>query len=378
MRSDRSVRCRARGALGRGARCAIVAAVCCSSGCNVSELFGRSSKAEPSAVTAVQGPSTVILPGGVQAPASFADLAEQASGSVVFIETHQTGRRGARRVVGQGLGSGFVFDANGLILTNHHVVANATRIEVVVGKDRRVRADVIGSDPPSDIAVLKVGVDGLVALPLGDSDAVRVGDWVIAIGNPFGLSNTVSAGIISAKGRTRQDVPGLDPMGYYDFIQTDASINPGNSGGPLLDLAGNVVGVNTAINSQANNIGFAIPVNIVRELLPSLLGKGEVERSAVGVTVAPLKPEDVLRLGLDTAEGALVTNLAKNGPGERAGLRLDDVIVGVDGKSVAGPEGLRWIVSIAGVGNTIRLKVRRERRTLELDVVLEPARGYLP
>jgi serine protease Do len=347
-------------------------------GCDLSRSFPGTSRGEAQAVVPVKGPDTVILPGGVQAPASFADLAERVSPAVVFIETHQTGRRGARRVVGQGLGSGFIFDESGLIVTNHHVVANATRIEVVVGKERRLRAEVIGSDAPSDIAVLKVPLTGLPTLSLGDSGALRVGDWVLAIGNPFGLANTVSAGIVSAKGRTRQDVPGLDPMGYYDFIQTDASINPGNSGGPLLDLAGQVVGVNTAINSQANNIGFAIPVNIVRELLPSLLGKGEVERSAIGVTVAALKPEDLLRLGIDDSSGALVTVVTKNGPGERGGLRLDDVIIGVNGKPVAGPEALRWVISIAGVGNTVQLSVRRERRLLSLEVLLEPAKAYLP
>src|SRR5690606_6257174 len=163
--------------------------------------------------------------------------------------------------------SGFVYDPDGLILTNNHVVANAADIQVTFAQDgRELKARVVGRDPPTDIAVLRVDAKGLSALPLGDSDKTRGGDWVVALGNPFGLSHTVSAGIVSAKGRTRDDVKGLDSSGYYNFLQTDASINPGNSGGPLLDTSGRVVGINTAIRARANNIGFAIPINMVREL----------------------------------------------------------------------------------------------------------------
>jgi serine protease Do len=329
-------------------------------------------------VTAPREPATVILPGGVQAPASFADIAERAAAGVVFIESQQTHRRGDRRVLGQGLGTGFVIDEQGLVATNYHVVANASRIEVVIEERRRLRAELVGSDPPTDVAVLRVEANDLKALPLGDSESLRVGDWVVAIGNPFGLSNTVSAGIVSAKRRTRRDVPGLDPMGYYNFLQTDASINPGNSGGPLLDVSGHVVGINTAINVQARNIGFAIPVNMLRALLPLLLTRGHVERSGIGISIASLGTEDLNRLGLEDLSGALVTQLAPGGAGEQAGLQVDDVVVEFGGEAVDRPERLRWLASLGGVGNPAVLKVRRRGALLELQVRLEALRTAEP
>lgn len=331
---------------------------------------------EPPAVVVnvPRGPETVILPGGVQAPASFADLAARVAPSVVFVRTNQTHRYGSRRVLGRGLGSGFVIDPDGLILTNHHVVENAARIDVSIGKDRRLRAQIVGADPPTDIAILRIEARGLPALSLGDSNALRVGDWVLAIGNPFGLANTVSAGIISAKDRTTEDVPGLDPQGFYSFLQTDASINPGNSGGPLLDLAGNVVGVNTAINVQAHKIGYAIPINMIRELLPRLVGKGHVERAAMGAVIASLKPVDVPRIGVDSLEGALVRQVSERGPGDQAGLKVDDVIIAFNGRDISGPWALRWAMSLAGVGSVVKLNVRRTTgQVLELTVRLGDA-----
>ncbi len=330
-------------------------------------------------VNVPRGPETVILPGGVQAPASFADLAERVAPSVVFVRTNQTHRYGSRRVLGRGLGSGFVIDPDGLILTNHHVVENAARIDVALGKDRRLRAQIVGTDPPTDIAILRVDARGLPALPLGDSNALRVGDWVLAIGNPFGLANTVSAGIISAKDRTTEDVPGLDPQGFYSFIQTDASINPGNSGGPLLDLAGNVVGVNTAINVQAHKIGYAIPVNMVRELLPRLVGTGHIERAAMGAVISSLKPVDVPRIGVDSLKGALVRQVSKGGPGDDAGLGVDDVILEFNGRDIPGPWALRWAMSLAGVGAVVKLSVRRPTGQMaELNVKLGDASELPP
>jgi len=325
------------------------------------ERFGRSASAEQPAVVVnvPRGPETVILPGGVQAPASFADLAERAAPSVVFVRTNQTHRYGTRRVLGRGLGSGFIIDPDGLILTNHHVVENAARIDVMVGKDRRLRAQIVGADPPTDLAVLRIDARGLPALELGDSNALRVGDWVLAIGNPFGLANTVSAGIISAKDRTTEDVPGLDPRGFYSFLQTDASINPGNSGGPLLDLGGHVIGVNTAINVQAHKIGYAIPINMVRELLPRLIGQGHIERAAMGAVISSLKPVDMPRIGIDSLKGALVRQVTEGGPGARAGLAVDDVILEFNGREIPGPWALRWAMSLAGVGSVVKLVVRR-------------------
>ncbi len=318
--------------------------------------------------------TSVVLPSGIAAPASFADIAAKADPAVVFVKTLQESR-GSRRMVGQGLGSGFVYDPAGLILTNNHVVANAADIQVTFAQDgREMKARVVGRDPPTDIAVLRVDAKGLSALPLGDSDRTRVGDWVLAIGNPFGLSHTVSAGIVSAKGRTRDDVKGLDSSGYYNFLQTDASINPGNSGGPLLDSAGQVVGINTAIRARANNIGFAIPINMVRELVPRLLKDGRVNRSAIGIIVASVTVEDVSRLGLAGRTGALVRDVKAGSAGDRAGLADDDVILEFDGKPIAGPERLRWLASVAGVGSVVSVKVARGKRQFDLKLTL----GELP
>jgi serine protease Do len=318
-------------------------------------------------------PTTPALPPGpgADAPASFAALAAAADPAVVFVKTLQE-RRGfsGRRVVGEGLGSAFVYDPNGLILTNNHVIENASEIRVIFGRTREMSATVVGRDPPTDVAVLRVDAKGLASLPLGDSDAARVGDWVVAIGNPFGLQHTVSAGILSAKGRTNQDVKGLDESGYYEFLQTDASINPGNSGGPLLDTGGRVVGINTAIRAEANSIGFAIPVNMVRDLLPRLLKDGEIKRSAVGVQVSSVLPDDVARLGLAVALGALVRVVVPGGPADVAGLKVDDVIMEFDNKPINGPERLRWLASLAGIGNEVGLKVARGTRLFELRVKL--------
>jgi serine protease Do len=315
-------------------------------------------------------------------PATFADLAARANPAVVFVETEQAMFGRGRRIVAGGVGTGFVFDPSGLVLTNYHVVASATRIEAVFGEENRRRATIVGVDPPTDVAVLRVEGKDLPYLPLGDSESVRVGDWVVAIGNPFSLSHTVSAGILSAKGRSRNDVKGLDPAGYYDYLQTDASINPGNSGGPLLDLEGRVIGINTAIKPEANSIGFAIPVNMVRELLPSLIEHGKVRRSAIGVVVASVREEDKTRLGLNDRSGAIVTRVTPGGPADRAGIKVDDIIVQFEQKKGAGPNHLRWLASIAGVGRKVLVRVVRDKRPLDLHVTLaelpEPAEPPAP
>jgi serine protease Do len=317
-------------------------------------------------------PAPLALAPPASAPSTFADLAANIDPAVVFVRTLQErrGLSGRRQVVGEGLGSAFVFDPNGLILTNNHVIEGASEIRVIFGRKKEMEATVVGRDPPTDIAVLRVAAANLPHVPLGDSDGTRVGDWVIAIGNPFGLSHTVSAGIISAKGRTNQDVKGLDEAGYYDFLQTDASINPGNSGGPLLDMGGRVVGINTAIRAQANNIGFAIPVNMVKELLPTLLKHGKIERSAIGVHVSALMPEDIGRLTLANEAGAIVRFVVPGGPADKAGLRADDVILSFDGQGIGSPDRLRWVASLAGVGRTVTLRVVRGTRTFDLKMTL--------
>jgi serine protease Do len=336
--------------------------------------------ASASASSAVFVPAPVPRPAPAPAapasgiPKSFADLAAAADPAVVYVDTlqEQTGRSGAKRVLGRGLGSAFVFDPDGLILTNNHVIENASDIRVIFGKTRELKATVVGRDHLTDVAVLRVPAKGLPYLSLGDSDAVRVGDWVVAIGNPFGLAHTVSAGIVSAKERTQRDVQGLgDQSGYYNFIQTDASINPGNSGGPLLDTLGRVVGINTAIRARANNIGFAIPINMVKELLPQLTVSGKVRRSAMGLGVVPLLAQDADRLGFGETRGALVHRLQPGGPADRAGLRVDDLVVGLDGHEMANPEQLRWAVSLAGVGKEVNLRVLRGKRSFELKVKLD-------
>ncbi len=321
----------------------------------------------------VTQPVQVIAPPGVQAPATFAELAAKADPAVVFVKTLQERRgiTGRRQVVGEGVGSAFVYDPNGLIITNNHVIEGASEIYVVFGRKRQVKATIVGRDPRTDVAVIRVEEKNLPFLPLGDSEAVRVGDWVVAIGNPFGLSHTVSAGIISARGRTIQDVKGLDEAGYYDFLQTDASINPGNSGGPLLDTAGRVVGMNTAIRRAANNIGFAIPVNMIKELLPRLLADGTIKRSAIGVVVGQVMPEDRERLKLPEESGVLVTVVVPGGPAQKAGLMVDDVLLSFQGEALTSPDRLRWLASLAGVGKTVTLRVSREGRLFDLQLKLE-------
>jgi serine protease Do len=303
---------------------------------------------------------TTPLPNPAQpppgAPLTFADLAERANPGVVFVRTLHAQQLGFRRVVNQGSGSGFVFDKSGLILTNFHVVRDANSIQVELWDRRDVPAQVVGADPLTDIAVLRVNAGELIELPLGDSDQARVGDWLIAIGNPFGLSHTVSAGILSARGRTKEDVGLGDPRAYYSFIQTDASINPGNSGGPLLDLQGRVVGINTAINPEANSIGFAIPINMVRELLPRLLKDGVIERAAIGVHVA------------DERQGARVLRVMPNGPADEAGIREQDVVVSVGGRPVPDATALRWLTSLSPIGKKVAFGILRQgvEHTLEV------------
>ena len=326
-------------------------------------------------VTATALPTASPLPAplpGARAPQSFADLAAKADPAVVFVKTLQErrGASGRRRVVGEGVGTAFVYDPNGLIITNNHVIDEASEIHVIFGRKREVKATIVGRDPRTDIAVLRVEEKNLPYLPLGDSDALRVGDWVVAIGNPFALAHTVSAGILSAKGRTLADVKGLDESGYYDFLQTDASINPGNSGGPLLDMAGNVVGINTAIRAQANSIGFAIPINMVKELLPRVLKDGHIKRSAIGVHVSSVLPDDMERLKLTDENGALVRVIVPGGPADRAGLQVDDVIQAFEGEALTGPERLRWVASLAGVGKPATLRVARGGRIFDLKVTL--------
>jgi serine protease Do len=309
-------------------------------------------------------------------PLSFAPLVKRSNPAVATIKARVVRESvfGGRRTIGQGLGTGFVYDASGYLLTNHHVIAKANEVTVSFYDGHSVNGTVVGSDKHTDIAVVKVEEKNLPSLPLGDSDSIEVGDWVIAIGNPFGLSHTVSAGIASAKGRTRDDVRGLDPSGYFNFIQTDASINPGNSGGPLLNLKGEVIGINAAVRANANGIGFAIPINMVKQLLPMLLRDGKIRRSAIGVEVLGLNSIESQRLKRPDTKGAWVQNVRAGSPADRAGISADDVIIAFNGKSIADPDELRWLASIAGVGSVANVTVARMDRVFDVRVTL----GELP
>jgi serine protease Do len=318
-------------------------------------------------------------------PLSFAPVAKAADASVVTIYTvgEEDSRGGlfGRKVRGRtakGLGTGWIVQKDGVIVTNNHVIEGADEILVQLSDERRFPGKVAGRDPRTDVAVVKLeGVNDLPSLKLGDSDGLEVGDWVVAIGNPFGLSHTVSAGIVSAKGRGRDDVP-LDPSGYYSFIQTDASINPGNSGGPLLNLNGEVVGMNTAIRGGgAQGIGFAIPINMVKALLPPLLRDGHVTRSALGIRITDtreLTPEDKAKLkiaeGNHNEKGAVVEFVEPNGPADKAKLESGDVIVGFDGKSIDRGSLLQWMASTAGVGKTVPVRAVRQGKPFEVSVTL--------
>ncbi|WP_437673272.1 S1C family serine protease [Sorangium sp. So ce131] len=310
-------------------------------------------------------------------PGSFAPLARKADPAVATVKARverQQHPGGRRRTVAEGLGTAFVHDPEGFLLTNNHVIEGATDILVSFVDGRDIKATVVGRDKHTDIAVLKVEEKGLPSLPLGDSDHIEVGDWVVAIGNPFGLSHTVSAGILSAKGRTRDDVKGLDPSGYFNFLQTDASINPGNSGGPLLNLKGEVVGINAAVRANANNIGFAIPINMVRQLLPMLLRDGKIRRSQVGVFVDFLNSIEAARLKRPDRKGAWVKTVVAGGPADRAGIAPDDVILAFEGKPISDPNELRWMASIAGVNKVVTLRVARLERVFDVRLTL----GELP
>jgi serine protease Do len=268
----------------------------------------------------------------------------------------------------QGTGSGFIIRKDGLILTNNHVVENGQEITVTLSDKQQYKAKILGRDPKTDLAVIKI--EPKTSLPvatLGNSEQLRVGDWVMAIGNPFGLSNTVTTGIVSAKGRAI----GAGP--YDDFIQTDASINPGNSGGPLFNMAGEVVGINTAIFSQSGGnigIGFAIPVNLVKNLVPELETKGTVTRGWLGVSVQPVTPDLARSFGLDKERGALVGDVVAQGPADKAGIKRGDVIVSYDGKNVEESATLPALVASTPVGKTVPVEILRDGKTRSIGVAI--------
>lgn len=273
----------------------------------------------------------------------------------------------------QGAGSGVIITPDGYIITNNHVVEGAAKdgIEVILNDKSRIRASLIGSDPTTDLAVIRIEGRDLPVAALGNSDEVQVGEWVLAIGNPLGLNSTVTAGIVSALGRNIRII--ADSYGIESFIQTDAAINPGNSGGALVNLRGEVVGINTAIattNARYQGYGFAVPVNLARRVASDLIREGKVRRGYIGVQIQAVDQTIAGALGMEKAEGVFIQGLVEGGAGERAGLREQDVILSVDGRTVNEANELQSYIAQRRLGDIVTLKIFREGKSLEKRVTL--------
>jgi serine protease Do len=265
-----------------------------------------------------------------------------------------------------GLGSGVIIDKRGLVLTNFHVVKGADEITIRLSDKREYRGQILGTDPKTDLAVVRFQPDHtLTVAGLGNSDTLRVGEWAMAIGNPFGLDQTVTVGVISATGRSDVGI-----ATYENFIQTDASINPGNSGGPLLNLKGEVIGINTAIVAAGQGIGFAIPINMVKRVVDQLVDKGKVVRGWLGVSLQPLSPELAQSLGMSDTNGAVVGSTIADGPAAKAGLQQGDVIVGFNKIPVEDYRHVQRLVAESVVGKTVTLEVIRKKQKVEVPVTV--------
>ena len=268
------------------------------------------------------------------------------------------------------LGSGVIVDAKrGLIMTNNHVIANAEQITVTMRDGRQLDAEIVGTDPETDVAVIKVEAKNLTAIKLADSDKINVGDFVVAIGNPFGLGQTVTSGIVSALSRG-----GLGIGGYEDFIQTDASINPGNSGGALVNLRGELVGINTAIFSRSGGnigIGFAIPINLATNIMEQLLENGEVRRAFLGVSMQDINPELAEAFQLEQQSGAIINQVLENSPAEKAGLEAGDIVLSVNGKKIRDANDLRNRIGLLPVGERIKLNILRDGKQKTVNVTVD-------
>ncbi|MBM7625118.1 S1C family serine protease [Sporohalobacter salinus] len=273
----------------------------------------------------------------------------------------------------QGFGTGFIISEDGYILTNEHVVHDANEVTVKLSdKKEPIEAEVIGTDFSLDLAVLKIDIDKeLPTVKLGNSDNIKPGDWAIAIGNPYGLNHTVTAGVISALGRPLRIRQGEKPRVYKNMIQTDAAINPGNSGGPLLNIKGEVIGINTAINAQAQGIGFAIPINEAKRVLSDLKKHGKVIRPWLGVYMQPITKEIAEYFSLESTEGALIADIVPNSPADKAGLKAGDVIVEINDKEVRKPEDVVKLVEKAKVGDKIVLRILRDEYKRFISITLD-------
>jgi serine protease Do len=324
----------------------------------------RAQSAGPVPPTTVNLPATPPTGPGV----SFVRLAKEVGPAVVNINV-KIGRSSRGSVdgffpfnpfgggpQGEGQGTGFIISADGYVLTNEHVVGEASQINVALSDGRELPGKVVGADSRTDIALVKI--DDKKPFPhvrLGDSDKVEIGEWVVAIGNPFGLDHSVTAGIVSAKGR--RSIRPSGRRGLYDFIQTDASINPGNSGGPLINVNGEVIGINAAVNMAGQGIGFAIPINMAKTLLPQLKEHGKVARSYLGVKLQDLSRDLSKSMGLSDTNGAIIAEVVDGSPADKAGLKAGDVIRSFDGKPVKSTDDVVWLASTAGAGKTVTLNV---------------------
>lgn len=341
------------------------------------DWLGRTGVPAPSVALVEAPPATVS---GPPPPGSFRLAAQRASAAVVSINTSKAPERNPqandpwfRFFFGDqgsqpqaGLGSGVIITADGYILTNNHVVEGADEIEVVLNDSRKTRAKIIGTDPDTDLAILKITLDRLPVITLGNSDALQVGDQVLAIGNPFGVGQTVTSGIVSALGRNQ-----LGINTFENFIQTDAAINPGNSGGALVDVNGHLMGINTAIYSRSGGnmgIGFAIPVSTAKLVLDGIVRDGVVRRGWVGVEPADLTPELIETFGVKAKRGVLITGVLQNGPAAQAGIRPGDVIVEVAGKQIANVSELLSNVAALKPGTAAKFRVLRRDESLDLNV----------
>jgi serine protease DegQ len=348
-------------------------------------LPSRTAPAPAQVAVVQQAPSTGPLP-PVARGGSYHDAVQRAAPSVVNIFTSKEIRSPRhpllndplfRRFFGElpddpqrssSLGSGVIVTSTGYVLTNHHVVEAADEIEVALHDGKKLLAKVVGNDPETDLAVLRLDAEGLPAITFGSSDALKVGDVVLAIGNPFGVGQTVTGGIVSALGRT-----GLGINTFENFIQTDAAINPGNSGGALVDAGGNLVGINTAIFSRSGGsmgIGFAIPVSTAKMVLEQIIKNGAVTRGWIGVEVQEVTTGVAESFRLDSTRGALIAGVLRGGPADRAGVRPGDVLVEIEGKPVADPSSMLNLVAALAPGNSARMKLKRKGRDIETNVTV--------
>lgn len=343
----------------------------------------------PGSLSREDVPELLSSPGSSEKFPSLAGLVEKQKHSVVNISTTSVVKRGKalpdfgegdpfeeffkrffpndreREFRQKGLGSGFIVSKDGYIVTNNHVISRAEDIQVVLYDGSRYTAEIVGQDTKTDLAVLKIKPEKkLKPVVFGDSDKLRIGDWVMAIGNPFGLGYTVTVGIVSAKGRS------LGLGAYDDFIQTDASLNPGNSGGPLFNLGGNVVGVNTAIAARGQGIGFSIPTNMAKGVISQLMEKGKVVRGWLGVVIQPITQEIAESMGYESTDGALVSDISPGSPAEKAGLQRGDVVVKFDGEPIKEFTSLSKLVGMKAPGTSSKITVLRNGEPKEISVVL--------